>query len=102
VKPAGCTLTAEGAVLQRDRIAALRPSVRGVGRSAGEVRIELDPTADGEVLASWAATERECCSFLTIDYDEQMLRIASDEPGREDLLDGFAAVFAAPDHGIER
>jgi hypothetical protein len=93
VKPAGCTLTADRLVRQRDRIAVLRPSVRRVERAVGEIRIDLDPSADGETLASWAATERDCCSFLTIELDDQMLRIASDDPDRQSVLDGFAAVF---------
>ena len=93
MKPAGCTLTADGLVAQRHRIASIRPSVRRVDRSAAEVRIELDPAVDGEVLASWMAAERDCCSFLTIERRDQVLRIASDDPDRQDVLDGFAAVF---------
>jgi hypothetical protein len=93
VKPAGCTLTADGLVRQRDRIAMLRPSVFRVERGVGEIRIDFDSSVDGEMLAAWAASERDCCSFLTIDHRDQVLRIASDDPDRQSVLDGFAAVF---------
>ena len=91
--PAGCTLTPAGFATQRERIAAIRPAVRQVERAPGEVRIHVDDQVDGRAVADWLATERGCCSFLTIEYGDGMLRIASDDPERDDVLDGFAAVF---------
>jgi len=92
--PAGCTLTLEGLSAQRARIAAIRPAVRRVERSAGEVRISVDSRVDASALADWIGTERDCCSFLTIEYGpDRLLRIASDDPARRDVLDGFATVF---------
>jgi hypothetical protein len=93
--PAGCALNPAGLSEQRARIEVIRPAVRGVERAPGEVRIRVDKRVDAAAVAGWIETERGCCSFLAIEYGgDRVLQIACEDSAREELLDGFAAVFA--------
>ena len=96
IQPAGCTLTPAGMRDQRARFERVRPAVRTVEQSPGSVRVAFAPDVDAVALRELMETERECCSFLTIDYDERehVLRIASDDSRRWDVVAGFAGVFA--------
>jgi hypothetical protein len=90
----GCLLSAGELGEQRARAALLRPAVLGVSSSPGALSVSFSPDVDSEVLATLIAVERECCSFLAIDYDERerVLRIGGDDPS---VLDGLASFFAA-------
>jgi hypothetical protein len=82
----GCTLSPEGLAAQRARAARLAPSVQDVSGSPDDLRVAFARDVDDRVLAELIATERACCSFLDLGYDERerVLRVASrDERGRE-------------------
>jgi hypothetical protein len=93
-----CSLSASALADQRDRATALRPAVRRVVRSGGQVHVRFDAGVDGTVLADLIATERRCCSFLDIDFDEgeSVLHISSDDLGHDPALAAFAGFFEEP------
>jgi hypothetical protein len=95
VVPAGCTLSPDALVVQTGRAEALRPAVLGVERSEGVVRVAFAPELDRGALATLVATERECCSFLAIDYDAdaRTLELRSDDPRGPEVLARMAAFF---------
>jgi hypothetical protein len=98
VTPAGCTLSVDGLAEQAGRAEMLRPAVVGVERTAGGVRVAFAPDVDRGALATLVATERECCSFLAIDYDEnaRMLELRSDDARGPQVLGQLAAFFEGP------
>ena len=93
VQPAGCTLTSDGMRTQGQRVARVRPAVQRVEHSEGSLRVAFAADVDVEVLRELVATERGCCSFLAVEYDERerVLTIASGD--RPDVVAGFARVF---------
>jgi hypothetical protein len=93
--PDGCTLPPDGLAAQAGRAAALRPAVLGVDRSADGLRIAFAPDVDSGAVATLVAAERECCSFLTIDYDAdaQTLQVRSDDPRGPGVLAELATFF---------
>jgi hypothetical protein len=84
-----CTLTSEGRAVQLDLFEAVRADV-SVECSPTMLTVRFGPHADEALLAELVATERECCSFLDIDYSERVLRIGSDDPSD---LDPFAELL---------
>ena len=95
-QPAFCTLTPDEFRAQRERYLRVRPTVERVERGAGEARIAFAPGFDPRLVRELVETEQRCCPFFTIDVDEEarLVRIASDDPDRWDVIDGFAAVFS--------
>ena len=86
IVPDGCGLSAEGLADQAGRAKRLLPSVVKVRRSEDELRVSFGPGVDRALVDEVVATERQCCSFLAIEYDEaeRLLRIgAQDAEGRE-------------------
>ena len=86
IVPDGCTLSPAGLADQAGRAARLLPSVATVTRSEDELRVSFGPGVDRELVDELVATERGCCSFLEVDYDDsaRLLRIgANDAQGRE-------------------
>ena len=82
----GCALTADGLAAQAGRAARLTPSIVKVRRAEGELRVFFGPGVDRALVDEMVATERSCCSFLRVEYDEaeRLLRFgADDEQGRE-------------------
>jgi hypothetical protein len=98
VTPDGCSLSADGLAAQASRAEALRPAVLGVEHSARGLRVAFAPDVDRGAVAMLVATERECCSFLAIDYDEdaRMLELRSDDARGPGVLAELAAFFEAP------
>ncbi len=95
IKPAACTLTEEGMRSQGERFARVRPAVRRVEHKPGALRVVFANDVDAPALRELVETERGCCSFLTIGYDEtqRLLEISSGDPARWDVVAGFARVF---------
>ena len=89
--PDGCALTPTGLDAQRARAAALARSVKNIEHGPGELRVTFSSGVDERVVAQLVATERDCCSFLDVDYADGVLRVASDE--RADVVDLFAGFF---------
>ena len=98
VAPAGCTLSADGLAAQVARAEVLRRAVLGVERAAGGLRVAFAPDVDRGALATLVATERECCSFLAIDYgeDARLLELRSDDARGPEVLATLAAAFEGP------
>jgi hypothetical protein len=84
-----CTLTTHGRVVQVGRFERVRGDVVRVNREPTALRVEFGPGVDEGILRALVATERECCSFLSIEHDGRVLRIGSDDPGD---LDPFEAM----------
>lgn len=93
VPPAGCTLTPSGLAAQTHRAAALRGAVERVEEAPGGFRVTFGPGVDRDALAELVATERSCCSFLQIDYDERrrVLSVASED---RDAVAALGALFS--------
>jgi hypothetical protein len=86
IVPDGCTLSLDELADQQGRAARLLPSVATLTRSEDELRVSFGLDVDSRLVEEMVATERGCCSFLEIDYDdsERLLRIgANDAQGRE-------------------
>jgi hypothetical protein len=99
VPPPGCSLTEAELVEQRGRAARLAPTVAEVVRSGDALVVTFSDEVDRRVLGELIATERSCCAFLSIDYDErdrQLSMLASDAQGRE-VVSRFDAFFRAED-----
>jgi hypothetical protein len=95
VPPAGCSLSPEALAEQRGRARRLVSHVVRVTGRADELHVTFADDIDRDVLEDLIATERSCCSFLSIDYDERkhLLSIgASDAEGRE-VVGRFHAFF---------
>ena len=95
VLPTGCTLTSDELAVQGARAAALRDDVQAVDRSGSSLTVTFGPYVDARLLDELVATERECCSFLAVDYDGQQraLIVQADDPSREPVLDALAGAF---------
>jgi len=84
--PDGCTLSSDGLADQAGRAARLLPSVARLARTGDELRVSFGPDVDRSLVEEVVATERQCCSFLEIEFDgvARLLRIAAhDAQGRE-------------------
>jgi hypothetical protein len=94
---ADCTLSVDGLTVQRSRASALRPAVERLERRPASLAVTFGPGIDRRLLDELIATERGCCSFLAIDYDEpgRALRIGIDDLRHTDVLDAFTAFFSA-------
>jgi hypothetical protein len=97
--PPGCALSEAELLEQRGRARRLGTSVDEVARSGDALVVTFSEDVDRDVLGDVVATERSCCSFLSIDYDERARRLsilASDAEGREVVtrLDEFFSTQA--------
>ena len=92
---AGCTLDADGFSEQRDRVVALRSHVVEVHEEDHALRIEFDDAVDPALVAEFVAIEGACCGFLSLGYDrgDRVLRIATADADKLDVVRGFAGVF---------
>jgi hypothetical protein len=93
---ADCTLSDDGLEVQRSRASALRPAVERVERRPASLAVTFAAGVDRGVLDELIETERGCCSFLAIDYDEpaRALRISIDDLRHTEVLDAFTAFFS--------
>src|ERR671922_1880190 len=96
IPPPGCSLSPAELAAQRGRARVLGPSVAGVSRHEDTLSVTFDDAVDTTLLRELIATERSCCSFLEIDYDDTTSRLtipAADDQGRE-VVSRFHAFFA--------
>jgi len=98
--PLACTLDAGSGALRLQRwrtLAEQSPPRTRRGKHQLEVFWRLDASGTDE-LHALAASERECCAFVTWSVSRQgpdtVLTIIAD-PGRGDDLDAIAALFGA-------
>jgi len=75
-----CTLSPKGRAAQTDRFTRARAFVDTIDRAPTSLTVRFSPGVDERSLLELVATERECCSFLDIAYNDRVLRIASDDP----------------------
>jgi hypothetical protein len=86
VPPPGCSLSLAELGEQRARARRLVPTALEVARTPDTLHVTFGDDVDPALVEELIATERSCCSFLTIDYDrrERRLSIGSvDAQGRE-------------------
>jgi hypothetical protein len=66
-------------------------------RSAFELTAQFAADPDPELLRTTIETERECCSFFTLDYapDDRRLTVAVSDSARTGALDQIQAALSA-------
>ena len=91
----GCTLSPDGLADQTGRAARLMPSVVKVRRFEDELRVFFGPGVNRALVDEVVATERQCCSFLEIGYDdaERLLRIAAHDAQGREIVGQMAGFF---------
>jgi hypothetical protein len=92
-----CALDETGLREQRDRYAALAPSVSNLKKQPEALLVEFGEGFDRELLERALAVERECCPFFQFDLDESKRRLGITVAEREQLpaLDAIAAALGA-------
>ena len=90
--PAGCTLSSDGLADQLARAARLGGAVT---REKGGIGVAFGPELDQPLLEEFVRTERGCCSFLDVRFDEtvRVLRITSSEPRGREVVEALAGAF---------
>ena len=90
-KPSGCALTAEALLAQLARADRIRSAIAERERDADELRLRFGAEIDADALTVLVETERECCSFFRIDYDDALrsLRIAVEREHDRPALDAL-------------
>lgn len=86
-----CRLDDTALPLQLDRYAELGRTADSIHRRPNELLVEFGPEVDRELLERAVAVERDCCSFLELDYSpaERRLAIAVDDPSGAPALDAI-------------
>jgi len=93
---ADCALSQAEFNEQADRYRRLGAAATRVQRKVDRLEIDFASDVDLDLLKRAVAVERECCSFLTVDYDNSTPRLTiASEPGRPDALDAILAAFTA-------
>ena len=92
---ADCTLTPVGLDAQRARAGLLRAAVLGVERTPKSLALSFAKDVDRRLVGELIETERCCCAFLDVGYDERArrLHIGIDRDSDTDVLDMFSALF---------
>jgi hypothetical protein len=70
-----CALDEEGLQNQRERHAALAPTVARLEKTEEVLLIDFEEGFDRQTLDELLATERQCCPFFQFDFDEQQRRL---------------------------
>jgi hypothetical protein len=92
-----CSLTKAGLESQRSRYARLAPHVRGRALVGSSLTVDFAEGFDRVTLDAAVATERECCPFFEIRFDEdrRRLTVAAREAEHDLALEAIAAAFVA-------
>jgi hypothetical protein len=96
IPPPGCQLSPTQLGEQRERARRLASAVRDVALVSDTLRVTFGDDVDARLLEELIATERSCCSFLAVGYDERTRQLsigAGDAQGRE-VVSRFHAFFA--------
>jgi hypothetical protein len=90
-----CSLTEAGLEYQRSRYARLAPHVRDRALVDNSFTVQFAEGFDRATLDDAVATERECCPFFEIRFDEdrRRLTVTVREPEHEPALEAIAAAF---------
>lgn len=89
--------TAVGPQLARYR--KLAEHVIDLHRDVGEVRVQFDDTVPESLLAQTLAVERECCTFVDLEYQPHMrsLTITVANVAQHPRLETLQALLIPPD-----
>ena len=92
---ADCGLDADAFQEQVARYRALGAGAVIERRSALELTAQFAADPDLELLRATIETERECCSFFTLDYapGDRRLTVAVSDPARSGALDEIQAAL---------
>jgi hypothetical protein len=95
---ASCSLNRAGLEAQRRRYARLAAHVRDRSLGGGTLVVDFAPDVDRAALEEALATERECCPFFRIRFDERSRRLTMGvaDAEQEPALAAIAAVLGAP------
>jgi predicted DCC family thiol-disulfide oxidoreductase YuxK len=87
-----CALDGRGLRLQLQRYRSAGRGARLIDQTAQRLVVELDPAVEGGLIDELLAVERECCPFLTLDWepDRRRLAFSVSEVEHEPALDGVA------------
>jgi len=92
---ADCGLDAAALKEQVARYRALGTGASVQRRSSQELTVQFATDPEPELLRTAIETERECCSFFTLDYapGERRLTVAVSDPARVGALDEIEAAL---------
>jgi hypothetical protein len=87
-----CALDEAGLRLQLDRYRRAGRGASLVGRTSRRLVVELDEHVDASLVEAALAVERECCPFVTLDWEaaKRRLTISVAAAEHEPALDGIA------------
>ncbi|MGI9185364.1 MAG: hypothetical protein ACR2GZ_10460 [Solirubrobacteraceae bacterium] len=92
--PAGCALDDGSLTAQLDRYRRLGTTAASITQRELELEVWFDPGVDLDLLRETIAIERQCCSFITLDYDISDGRLSISVDG-SDRLDALRALLSA-------
>lgn len=87
-----CDLDETGLRLQLERYRVAGRGARLLRRTQGCLVVKLAADVDGELVDETIAIERQCCPFLTLDWepDSRQITVSVSEPAHESALDAIA------------
>ena len=96
--PAGCTLDQGRLGEQLDRYQRLGRAAVSIHDGDAQLVITFGADLDSALLRETIAIERDCCSFLAIDYDESQRRltIGIDDPAHDAALAALRSALRDP------
>lgn len=102
--PADCTLDPVRLGEQLERYRRLGAAAGQIEPGDQELVVWFEDRVDLELLAATVATERECCSFFTLDYDasRRRLSIAVDDPTRRAALAALLGALSGETPSLPR
>ena len=90
-----CTLSPAGLEAQLARAEALRSAIERFDRSTDGFRVRFGASVDADLVSQVVETERACCSFFDIEWDEAR-RVLSVGSSDREAVAALAAFFEAP------
>jgi hypothetical protein len=96
--PAGCGLDARSLTVQLDRYRQLGTTATSMTQRDLELEVSFRADVDLDLLGETIATEQQCCSFFTLNYDasDRRLSISVDGPDRLDALKVLLSALRDP------